>query len=91
VIVAMDALNYDSGEYDDPFVERKQVIQQLSSESIQHDFSKALAGFSFSKYLDMDLTIETGHWGCGAYAGNPDIKAAIQLLAAMRSGARKVI
>lgn len=86
----MDATNFDSGSYDDPYVERKQLLRQLEDSAIQREFSKALNGFSFYCLEQGDYVIETGHWGCGAYAGNCDVKAVIQILAATKVGATKM-
>lgn len=37
-----------------------------------------------------DVTIHTGHWGCGAYGGNKGLVAAIQILAAGMAGVAKL-
>ena len=35
--------------------------------------------------------IETGFWGCGAFGGDPEIKAIIQLLAASKAGVDELV
>lgn len=87
----MDALNFDSGEYDDPFVERKQLKRQLEAAALQREFSKAYNGFLAHKQNGVQIPVETGHWGCGAYAGNADLKAALQILAASAAGVRRLV
>lgn len=37
-----------------------------------------------------DVTLHTGHWGCGAYGGNKGLIAAIQILAAGMAGVSKM-
>lgn len=90
-VVAMDALNFDYGEYDDPFIERTLLLRQLDEHIIQREFHKAYNGFMQSAVVPTPHVIETGNWGCGAFAGNPDLKAVIQILAATSARCKQLI
>lgn len=90
IIAAMDALNFDSGEYTDPFIERKQLLRQLEDSALQREFAKAYNAIIRLNEASSGI-VETGHWGCGAYAGNTDLKATLQLLAASAARCTKII
>jgi poly(ADP-ribose) glycohydrolase len=70
-IIAIDALDF-SDEIQDFF------NKQITTDSLYRELIKAFAGFS----LVQNTTISTGHWGCGAFRGNKELKALIQLVAA---------
>jgi poly(ADP-ribose) glycohydrolase len=70
-IIAIDALDF-SDEMQDFFK------KQLTSDSLCRELIKSYAGFS----LVENTKISTGHWGCGAFRGNKQLKALIQLIAA---------
>ncbi|XP_060764341.1 poly(ADP-ribose) glycohydrolase [Neoarius graeffei] len=71
-IVAIDALNFD-----DP-------RQQYTEESIKRELLKAYVGFRKDPDIPIEYTpaIATGNWGCGAFKGDPMLKALIQMMAA---------
>lgn len=58
VIVAIDAMDFS----DEP---EKAFQIQLKKSSLERELGKAFTGFSaFEK-----RSIDTGHWGCGAFCG----------------------
>jgi poly(ADP-ribose) glycohydrolase len=63
-LVAMDAL---------PFYEK---MDQFEKKNIKRDLLKCFAGFSNRNKNDgFDFeSIATGHWGCGAFNGDKEIK-----------------
>ncbi|XP_053728076.1 poly(ADP-ribose) glycohydrolase [Synchiropus splendidus] len=70
-IVAIDALNYGKRQ------------DQFTMESITRELNKAFCGFKASRYDRYDEPdIATGKWGCGAFNGDAQLKALIQLMAA---------
>ncbi|XP_047660816.1 poly(ADP-ribose) glycohydrolase isoform X2 [Tachysurus fulvidraco] len=71
-IVAIDATNFE-----DP-------RQQYSEKSIKRELFKAFVGFREDPNIPIDYTpaIATGNWGCGAFKGDPMLKALIQMMAA---------
>ncbi|XP_060751463.1 poly(ADP-ribose) glycohydrolase isoform X2 [Tachysurus vachellii] len=71
-IVAIDATNFE-----DP-------RQQYSEKSIKRELFKAFVGFRRDPNIPIDYTpaIATGNWGCGAFKGDPMLKALIQMMAA---------
>ncbi|XP_042621656.1 poly(ADP-ribose) glycohydrolase-like [Cyprinus carpio] len=69
-IVAIDALDF------------KNPKEQYTKENIKRELNKAFVGF----HGDMKTAIATGNWGCGAFKGDPKLKALIQLMAAAVSG-----
>ncbi|XP_067290104.1 poly(ADP-ribose) glycohydrolase [Pseudorasbora parva] len=65
-IVAIDALDFKSPK------------EQYTKETITRELNKAFVGFhGYPK-----TAIATGNWGCGAFKGDPKLKALIQLMAA---------
>lgn len=71
-IVAIDATNFQ-----DP-------RQQYTERSIQRELLKAYVGFRGDPNIPGTYTaaIATGNWGCGAFKGDPMLKALIQMMAA---------
>ena len=55
---------------------------QFDMRYINRDIHKAHAGFTTRD----EFPISTGHWGCGAFLGNRQLKAVIQMLAAGMAG-----
>uniref|UniRef100_A0A6B2LDL3 PARG catalytic Macro domain-containing protein n=1 Tax=Arcella intermedia TaxID=1963864 RepID=A0A6B2LDL3_9EUKA len=79
-ILAMEAPKFGSGEYS----------QSTISTILSTAYTGYLAAIEESKeHLkdqgingDPQVVIHTGHWGCGAYGGNKNVMAIIQLIAA---------
>lgn len=70
-IVAIDALNF------------KNPKEQYHKNKIKRELNKAFVGFSERDVSPSNLpTIATGNWGCGAFHGDPILKAVIQMMAA---------
>ncbi|XP_053501735.1 poly(ADP-ribose) glycohydrolase isoform X1 [Ictalurus furcatus] len=70
-IVAIDALRFD-----DP-------RQQFTEKSIKRELLKAYVGFKRDNVpTEYTSAIATGNWGCGAFKGDPMLKALIQMMAA---------
>uniref|UniRef100_A0A8C1LLF4 poly(ADP-ribose) glycohydrolase n=1 Tax=Cyprinus carpio TaxID=7962 RepID=A0A8C1LLF4_CYPCA len=65
-IVAIDALDF------------KNPKEQYTEDNIKRELNKAFVGF----HGDVKTAIATGNWGCGAFKGDPKLKALIQLMAA---------
>ena len=76
-IVAIDALDFS-----------RNVNSQFTKDSIFRELNKAYCGFSNAFSQGKDLA--TGHWGCGAFNGNKDLKCLIQLIAASAAGYKHV-
>jgi poly(ADP-ribose) glycohydrolase len=68
-VIAIDAMDFS--EHTDSFK------IQIQRNSLQRELKKSIAGFS----AVINGTIDTGHWGCGAFCGNRYIKSIIQLIA----------
>lgn len=68
-IVAIDALNC------------AHIHDQFAIENIDRELNKAYTGFHLSP-TTRTMGIATGNWGCGAFRGDPYLKAIIQLMAA---------
>jgi len=52
--------------------------------ALKRELNKAYTGFATPE--STPSKVATGLWGCGAFGGNPEFKALIQLLAASLSG-----
>lgn len=83
-ILAMAAPGYGSGEY--------------TQKSIEEILRMTVTGYSAacieSERLQPQVTkveIHTGHWGCGAFGGNRELMATLQILAAQLSGVAKLV
>uniref|UniRef100_UPI0037E990F8 poly(ADP-ribose) glycohydrolase n=1 Tax=Semicossyphus pulcher TaxID=241346 RepID=UPI0037E990F8 len=70
-ILAIDALNY------------KHRREQYSMLKVSRELNKAYCGFKGERLNEPDIA--TGKWGCGAFNGDPQLKAVIQLMAAARA------
>ncbi|XP_040014298.1 poly(ADP-ribose) glycohydrolase [Xiphias gladius] len=70
-ILAIDALNF------------KHVREQYSMVKVTRELNKAFCGFKGHGHNEPDIA--TGKWGCGAFNGDPQLKALIQLMAAARA------
>ncbi|KAJ3021810.1 hypothetical protein HKX48_007693 [Thoreauomyces humboldtii] len=73
-IVAIDALYFGRSDVEDQYL-RHAIVRELS---------KAWIGFMPAANSNLSATskIATGNWGCGAFNGDPHVKALIQLIAA---------
>ncbi len=71
--VAIDAIDYRRG---DPKA-------QYRDDAMLREIDKARAGF---KRDARNLPVATGNWGCGAFRGDPTLKAVLQWIAASAEG-----
>ncbi|XP_061590006.1 poly(ADP-ribose) glycohydrolase isoform X2 [Cololabis saira] len=63
----------------------KHKREQYNMVSILRELNKAYCGFKrYSRHKDPDIA--TGKWGCGAFNGDAQLKAVIQLMAAAKAG-----
>ncbi|XP_058267561.1 poly(ADP-ribose) glycohydrolase isoform X2 [Hemibagrus wyckioides] len=71
-IVAIDATNFKDSKL------------QFTETSIKRELLKAYVGFRNDPNIPIEYTpaIATGNWGCGAFKGDPMLKALIQMMAA---------
>jgi hypothetical protein len=52
----------------------------------------AIAGYTAAlAESDRDVVIHTGYWGCGAYGGNRELMAALQIIAARAVGVARLV
>jgi len=60
---------------------------QLTVQCLKRELNKAFCGFDSNDFQQCKryTTVATGNWGCGAFGGNPYIKAVIQLMAASQA------
>ncbi|XP_068562478.1 poly(ADP-ribose) glycohydrolase [Cebidichthys violaceus] len=70
-ILAIDAMHY------------RQSRDQYNMINITRELNKAFCGFKGHDRDEPDIA--TGKWGCGAFNGDPQLKAVIQLMAAARA------
>lgn len=77
-LVAMDALDF-----------RRHIDRsaQFQGSLFLRELHKARVGFSRAHGEGAPHTVATGHWGCGVFAGHPQLKALLQWLAASSAGA----
>ncbi|KAJ8286386.1 hypothetical protein GJAV_G00038700 [Gymnothorax javanicus] len=69
-IVAIDALNF------------KHPREQFNMSKVNRELNKAFCGFRDNTFSDYLPAVATGNWGCGAFHGDPKLKALIQMMAA---------
>lgn len=74
-IIAIDALDF-SGDY------ATSLQLQLNPSNLERELRKLIVGFSS---INND-SIDTGHWGCGAFGGNKYLKVLLQMIAASVTG-----
>jgi len=72
-IIAIDAISFMGND----------VTLQFSETYVMREVNKAYCGFV---PIDASTPIATGNWGCGAFLGNLQLKAMIQLVAAAQAG-----
>ena len=79
VIIAMDAVELDVWEGE----EEECPIRELNPSVVRRELAKAYCGFYAANELcsntSCPLKVSTGHWGCGAFGGNKEAKALIQV------------
>eukprot|EP00741_Cyanophora_paradoxa_P021264 tig00021348_g20524.t1 len=78
-IVAIDAMDWRRGG----------AWRQYRPECMRRELRKALAGFlpwPDVPPLDAAAPIATGHWGCGAFLGDRELKFLLQAMAAAEAG-----
>nr|XP_015196510.1 PREDICTED: poly(ADP-ribose) glycohydrolase-like isoform X2 [Lepisosteus oculatus] len=74
-IVAIDALKFQNPS------------EQFNMGSVTRELNKAYCGFyeDCGTHPDYYTPIATGNWGCGAFHGDPRLKALIQIMAASKA------
>ena len=83
-VVAIDAVPYSRGG----------AGRQYTKTDVDRELLKAYSGFTIaapgpSEPTDADgllPAVATGNWGCGAFGGDPELKAVLQLLASSAAG-----
>lgn len=76
-IIAIDALCFEAGSGENRF-------EQMQGSLLKRELHKCYVGFLAGK----GCGISTGHWGCGAFGGDKEIKAVIQVIAASIAGVK---
>lgn len=61
----------------------RSLSAQLLERSLLRELNKAYCGFQCGD--DQPCAVATGNWGCGAFGGDPRVKALVQLMAAAES------
>ncbi|KAJ8022912.1 Poly(ADP-ribose) glycohydrolase [Holothuria leucospilota] len=70
-IVAIDALHFYKSD------------NQYQPDQLKRELNKAFCGFYHKDVPDTQVpAVATGNWGCGAFGGDPRLKALLQLMAA---------
>uniref|UniRef100_A0A7S4CEL3 poly(ADP-ribose) glycohydrolase n=1 Tax=Eutreptiella gymnastica TaxID=73025 RepID=A0A7S4CEL3_9EUGL len=59
---------------------------QYHMDCIAREMGKAHGGLKAARDLQKRSVVATGHWGCGAFKGDRELKAIIQLMAASEAG-----
>lgn len=83
-IIAMAAPSCGSGAYDAPAIERVLRTACTAFAAAVHE-TRRLSGPGSS------TVIHTGHWGCGAFGGNRELMAALQVVAAALTSCDEVV
>ena len=79
-IIAMDGMEIDCLD--------EECIVELREYVLLRELNKAYCGFV--SMGTEQVTIATGHWGCGAFGGNKYVKSLIQIMAACEANKRLV-
>ena len=89
-IIAIDAIPcYSNYNYNNYF----QNYSKQKEEDIKRDIHKAFVGFNIINLdteKDIEKTIATGNWGCGAFGGNHALKFFQQWVAATYAGIQRL-
>ena len=72
------------------FPDQTAVEQFQDDISTRRELYKALIGFNGVVKEENATVVASGMWGCGAFNGNPEVKALIQLLAASEAGVKEL-
>ena len=70
-IIAIDAMYFDGFSGDNR-------LMQMQEKLMKREINKCFIGFEAAK----EHGVSTGHWGCGAFGGDKEIKAIIQVIGA---------
>ncbi|GAB6028370.1 hypothetical protein CHUAL_002538 [Chamberlinius hualienensis] len=76
-LVALDATRFGS---------KKAKMEQHKLSCILREVNKAYCGFCCNTPKNHLEAVATGNWGCGAFGGDPRLKALLQLIAASKAG-----